>query len=212
VIAALRRKPVRVQRTRLDAATAAGALHDLLRTPTGAAQLPWVAHRARLGDWLPLLLTLDRNGAGDEPARQVMYWSIVCNEPWARWSPERGAAASRGTYLAEHAATGARLVAAVCSVMPKAAQPDWSRARVRSDKPVLFVVGAADPQDPLSNVADAARELTASRTVVVPAGGHGSIQLGCMPRIAQAFVELGSAVELDTSCVIGYSPPPFVVR
>jgi hypothetical protein len=77
---------------------------------------------------------------------------------------------------------------------------------------VLFVVGAADPQDPLSNVADAARELTASRTVVVPAGGHGSIQLGCMPRIAQAFVELGSAVELDTSCVIGYSPPPFVVR
>jgi hypothetical protein len=33
-----------------------------------------------------------------------------------------------------------------------------------------------------------------------------------MPRIAQAFVELGSAVELDTSCVIGYSPPPFVVR
>jgi hypothetical protein len=77
---------------------------------------------------------------------------------------------------------------------------------------VLFVVGGNDPQDPLSHVAGARRELPNSRTVVVPAAGHTAVQLGCMPRVAQAFVERGTAAGLDARCVARYTPPPFVVR
>jgi hypothetical protein len=83
---------------------------------------------------------------------------------------------------------------------------------VRSSAPVLFVVGQADPQDPVANIAGARRELPNSRVVVVPAAGHVSAQLGCMPRIVTQFVERGTAVGLDTSCVARYAPPRFVVR
>jgi pimeloyl-ACP methyl ester carboxylesterase len=93
--------------------------------------------------------------------------------------------------------------------MPKAPQPSWSYRRVRSDVPVLLLVGGADPQDPLANVAHARRELPGSRTVVVPGAGHGSVQHGCVPRLANQFVERGTAAGLDTSCVARYEPPPF---
>jgi hypothetical protein len=82
---------------------------------------------------------------------------------------------------------------------------------VRSNVPVLFVVGGNDPQDPIAHVARATRELPNSRTVVVPTGGHGSLQLGCMPQVAQAFVEHGSGRGLDTRCVRRYEPPAFVI-
>ena len=141
-----------------------------------------------------------------------MFWSIVCNEPWARLSARRSAAASRGTYLAEERAIDARLTSAACSAVPRSEQPAWSARRISSDKPVLFVVGEADPQDPPANVANATLELPNSRTVVVPGGGHGSVQLGCMPGVAHQFIERGTAAGLDARCVRRYRPPPFVLR
>ena len=51
----------------------------------------------------------------------------------------------------------------------------------------------------------------ASRTIVVPHAGHGALQLGCTARVAQQFVERGTADGLDTRCVARYTPPPFVV-
>ena len=211
VIAALRKRPVRVRGKVIDAATAAGAFQWLSRSPRGAAEIPWVAHRARLGDWTSLRLTLAAQEAADRAAGVgwVMYWSIVCNEPWARHDPARTAAASRGTYLFESTLADARVSAAVCTAVPTIEPPAWSRARVRSDTPVLIVVGGADPQDPLGNVAAARRELPNSLTVVVPGGGHGSVQLGCMPAVAQKFVERGSVRGLATACVRRYRPPPF---
>ena len=74
---------------------------------------------------------------------------------------------------------------------------------------MLLLVGGADPQDPLANVANASRELRHSRTVVVPGAGHGSAQLGCVPRLVNRFVERGTAAGLDTSCAARYVPPPF---
>ena len=211
MMATLRRSPVRASGVVIRPAEAAGAVQSLTRTPGGAARIPWIAHRAALGDWDPLAITMDEAGTGGVATGQLMFWSIVCNEPWARWNPARTQAAARGTYLAERTAADAALVGAVCSAMPKAAQPAWSRARVRSDVPVLLVVGGDDPQDPLENVRNARRELPASRTVVVPHAGHGALQLGCTARVAQQFVERGTADGLDTRCVARYTPPPFGV-
>jgi len=211
IIARLRRRPVRVQSSVIDARTAAGVLHSLTLSPAGAAEIPWIAHSASTGDWRPLAIALDSDGTGADASRQVMYMSIVCNEPWARWRPTRVTAVAAGTYLAERAIVDARLVSAGCAAVPKVAQPAWSYRRVHSDTPVLFVVGGNDPQDPLSHVAGARRELPNSRTVVVPAAGHTALQLGCMPRVARAFVERGNSERLDTRCVSRYRPPPFVI-
>jgi pimeloyl-ACP methyl ester carboxylesterase len=212
MMATLRRAPVHANGTVIRPADAAGAIQALSRTPDGAAQIPWIAHRARTGDWDPLAFAIDAQGTGAATTRQLMFWAIICSEPWARWSPARTRAASRGTYLAERTELDAALAAAVCSAMPKAPQPAWSRARVRSDVPVLLVVGGDDPQDPLANVGNARRELPSSRTVVVPHAGHGSLQLGCLPTIARRFVEQGTVAGLDTRCAARYTPPAFVVR
>ena len=207
----LRGAPVRANGTAIRPAEAAGTIQALTRTPSGATRIPWIAHRAALGDWDPLAFAMDEAGTGGVATGHLMFWSIVCNEPWARRNPARTRAAARGTYLAERTAADAALAEVVCSAMPKAPQPAWSRARVRADVPVLLVVGGADPQDPLANVRDAHRELPASRTIVVPHAGHGALQLGCTARIAQQFVERGTVDGLDTGCVARYAPPPFVV-
>jgi pimeloyl-ACP methyl ester carboxylesterase len=211
LIRTLRRAPVRANGIVIRPAEAAGTIQSLTRTPEGAARIPWIAHRAAVGDWDPLAFAMDETGTGGVETRRLMFWSIVCNEPWARRNPARTQAAARGTYLAERTAADAALARVVCSAMPKAAQPAWSKARVRSDVPVLLVVGGSDPQDPLENVRNARRELPASHTVVVPHAGHGAVQLGCTARVAQQFVERGTAEGLDTRCVARYTPPPFVV-
>jgi pimeloyl-ACP methyl ester carboxylesterase len=77
---------------------------------------------------------------------------------------------------------------------------------------VLLVVGGDDPQDPLANVRGARTAMPSSRTVVVPHAGHGALQLGCLRRLANQFVERGTALGLDTSCAARYRPPPFVIR
>jgi pimeloyl-ACP methyl ester carboxylesterase len=212
MMAALRREPVTANGIVIRPAEAAGALQALTQTPAGASQIPWIAHRARMGDWDPLAFAIDAPATGRAVTRQLMFWSIVCNEPWARWGLARTQAASRGTYLAERTALDARLAAVVCSAMPRAAQPAWSKARVRSEVPVLLLVGGDDPQDPIANVRNARRELPSSRTVVVPHAGHGSLQLGCLPTLAQRFVEHGTAAGLDARCAARYTPPAFVVR
>jgi pimeloyl-ACP methyl ester carboxylesterase len=212
MMARLRKAPVRAHGVVIRPAEAAGTLHTLTRTPEGATRIPWIAHQAVKGDWSPLVLTMDEQGTGAVETRRLMFWSIVCNEPWARWSPARTRAAGRGTYLAERTALDARLASAVCSVWPKAAQPAWSRARVHSEVPVLLVVGGNDPQDPLANVRGASTAMPSSRTVVVPHAGHGALQLGCLRGLANQFVERGTAVGLDTRCAARYSPPPFVIR
>jgi pimeloyl-ACP methyl ester carboxylesterase len=210
-IARLRRAPVRLQGTVVDAAAAAGAIQSLSRTPFGAARIPWIAHEARTGNWAPLAITIDQQGDEAGTTRRVMFWSIVCNEPWARWDPVRTAAASRGTYLAERTALDSRHAAMVCAAFPKTAQPEWASAAVRSDTPALVLVGGADPQDPLENVTGVARGLPNGRTVVVPAGGHGTIQLGCVRELARRFVDQASVAGLDVSCAGAYQPPPFAV-
>jgi pimeloyl-ACP methyl ester carboxylesterase len=212
MMATLRKRPVRALGAVIGPAEAAGTLQTLTRSPEGAARIPWIAHRAVKNDWSPLVLSIDEQGSGGAETRALMYWSIVCNEPWARWSLARTRAASRGTYLAERTMLDAGRAAAVCSVWPKAPQPAWSKARVRTDVPVLLVVGGNDPQDPLANVRGASAAMPNSRTVVVPHAGHGALQLGCLRTLANQFVERGTAVGLDTRCAARYTPPPFVIR
>jgi hypothetical protein len=50
---------------------------------------------------------------------------------------------------------------------------------------------------------------TAAQYFLVPGAGHGAVRLGCMPKVAQRFVEAGTAAGLDTSCVRRCTPPPF---
>ena len=74
---------------------------------------------------------------------------------------------------------------------------DWRRPATKA--PVLALVGGADPQDPVANLAGIAAAMPRSRVVVVPGYGHAIGQYGCLGR-PLPFVERGTAAGLDASC------------
>jgi pimeloyl-ACP methyl ester carboxylesterase len=190
-----------------------GTINWTLFSAGQVAHLPYLIHQAYGGDFEPLAAAY----AGGQPVsteamRQVMYYSIVCNEGWARWSPEEAARNSAGIYFESEEVNQARLMEQGCKLVPKADLPPGFNDPVRSEVPVLLMLGDADPQDPEGNVADAPEELPNSMTVVVPGQGHGVVQYGCLPNLAAAFVNNGTTEGLDTSCVGDISIPPFVVQ
>jgi hypothetical protein len=42
--------------------------------------------------------------------------------------------------------------------------------------------------------------------------GHINIYRGCLPQIATAFIETGTHVDLDVSCVSDIQPMPFFIN
>ncbi len=199
--------------TMLDATRAALAIQILTRSLEGTALVPLVIHQAWGGN-LGLLARVYVDGISAETqglGRQVMFWSIVCSEPWAAFDPARTRAAARGSYLEHAAVTRARLFAGICKIFPRGVVPPDSGRRVRSDAPVLILAGGADPQDPPSGVAGFARTLPRARLVVAPYVGHVALPYGCLARITADFVGRGSADALDTRCAASVPLPPFAL-
>jgi pimeloyl-ACP methyl ester carboxylesterase len=106
----------------------------------------------------------------------------------------------------------ARFASTVCSTMPTFSDVPGANRPVPSSVPALIIVGGQDPQDPLANVAGVTRVMPNARVVVVRGAGHGAINHGCAERLADRFVQIGTAAGLDTRCA-GKAPlEPFVLR
>lgn len=219
VLAALRTRPVTTdvldpwtgQPIVVDANALAGIIHAGLLVDTTTARLPSLIHAAATGDSTTVARAIADNLPPRDRAtdRLVMSAEILCSEAWARFDPVETARLARGSYLAEVEIAAATNAATSCKFIPQGVVPTGDGQPVRSDVPVLFTVGSADPQDPPANIADAPTELPASRTVVVPGEGHTVAHIGCVPSIVTAFLEAGSAIGLDASCVASLSLPPF---
>ena len=81
---------------------------------------------------------------------------------------------------------------------------------MRTDLPVLWLVGDGDPQDPPANLAGVAAQQPNSAVVVLPAQQHVVGHLGCMPSVIATFLAAASVDGLDVRCVANGSPaPPF---
>ena len=74
---------------------------------------------------------------------------------------------------------------------------------------VLLLAGDADPIDPVSNIRGWRRVFPNGRLVVVPGGGHGVVDRGCLPALVARFVARGTAAGLDASCARRIPLPPF---
>jgi pimeloyl-ACP methyl ester carboxylesterase len=106
-----------------------------------------------------------------------MRYSIVCNEPWASWDPSLAADDAEGTYLAHAYGLESEQWALVCRVFPHRTESpaDWKNPR--SNVPALVLVGGADPQDPIDNIAAIRATMPRARILVAPGQGHGVGQL-----------------------------------
>ena len=83
---------------------------------------------------------------------------------------------------------------------------------MRSNVPVLALVGGADLQDPVGNIAGLGAAMPKARVVVLPEHGHAVGQYGCLPNLVKLFIDRGSAATLDVRCVRATKPSSFVLR
>ena len=175
--------------------------------------LPRAIHHAAVGDWD----VLAGAAAGfaqppeSDPSLLLMSLAIRCSENWARWDPVQTARKSEGSFDGPQIVRMATMYQAVCSAWPKAPVPALDGQAVRSNKPVLLLVGGADPADPPENSADAPIELPNSVTALFPAGGHCVERYGCAPKLMTQFIEAGTAIGLDVSCAKDAPVPAFDV-
>ena len=180
----------------------AAALHMALVTHVTAAQVPYRIHIAYLERWDELARAAAAEGAGvaslDELAMSLV---IRCNEPWARYDPAEISRVSGSAFDAPTQIMWAEDQAAACRGVARAPIGADEGTAVTSSVPALLLVGEADPQDPVGNLADARTELPASMSVVVPGHGHTVAHIGCVGTIASAFVAAGTAAGLDASCL-----------
>jgi pimeloyl-ACP methyl ester carboxylesterase len=182
----------------------AGVVQRMTLESTSAASIPLVVSRAVIGDYQPLSQFV----GSSELTRSMMYWSIMCNEPWVGL----GSTGPWHSYLDGRAADLLATSRTVCAYVPKRAEAaaDWARPSSRA--PLLVLAGGADPQDPIGNLPGLRRLFPNSRTVVVPGQGHAIGQLGCLGELVGRFVDRGTTRGLDTSCAARTLLAPFVTR
>jgi len=183
----------------------AGVVQGMLRDLDHAVSIPLVVSRAAKGDYGPLNRQLPASAGASGPPRELMYWSIWCNEPWVGLDA-KGPWGTDFDGLTRAALAGSGVA---CPAFPRRAEPR-SLWRFPSGKtPVLAIAGGADPQDPISNLPRLRQSFPDSRAVVVPFYGHEFTSAGCLARITAQFVERRTTRKLDTSCVSALVPPPF---
>jgi pimeloyl-ACP methyl ester carboxylesterase len=204
LIAKWNEHPARYAKTKITGDALAGAVQSMLLQSGLAASIPFVVTQAAKGNLEPL----SHNVSSSTLTTSLMYWSIMCNEPWV-------GLASQGPWHTDFdgllTATLAQ-VRTVCTYIPRHAEPSSAWTRPRSSKPVLVLAGADDPQDPITNLPGLEQALPNSRVLIAPGQGHGVGQTGCLGRIVTEFVARGTAAGLDSRCVQKIRPPDFVLR
>jgi hypothetical protein len=79
--------------------------------------------------------------------------------------------------------------------------PTDDAAPVVTDVPILWLAGDGDPQDPPANLASIPTQQPNARIAVMPAQQHTVGHSGCGPQVIGAFVDAGTADNLDTTCI-----------
>jgi pimeloyl-ACP methyl ester carboxylesterase len=186
----------------------ASVVHELLRDVNTSVSVPLVVSRAAKGDYGPL----EQAGSGDLDIGDLnlMGSSTWCNEPWVGLD-------ARGPWGTDFDSYTTALIAEFrrqCGAVPKRAEPrsQWTLP-TSSRIPVLALVGGADPQDPVTNLADLKQHFPDSRTVVLPHLGHDLSWDGACDAMLADFVTRGTTKGLATSACVGEVAvlPPLVL-
>lgn len=191
----------------------AESLRSLLYSPVGAAELPFVVHRAAMGDFAPFFkATIPWRVFIELEIANGLYLSITCSEDGAWFTEAEARVHDVGTALRDYRSK-AQLEA--CAVWPKTDIPEDFREPVETDLPVLIVDGELDPVTPPRFAREAIRHMENGLLVVVPRGHHAADGLTneeCVLDLFSRFVESGTTEGLDASCVDSMESPPFVVE
>jgi pimeloyl-ACP methyl ester carboxylesterase len=194
----------------LDLTDLADAIHAALLTESTAALVPLAVHLAYQEKWIEAAQLIGRPPS--DGSTLLMTDEIFCSEAWARSDPAEVIRHGAGSYALTKQLRDAEARADMCRFLPKGRVPSDDAAPVRTDTPVLWVVGDGDPQDPPANLTGVPAQQPNSHIVIMPAQQHVVGHLGCMPSLIADFLEGGSAAELDTSCATDEPAPSLTFR
>jgi pimeloyl-ACP methyl ester carboxylesterase len=204
VVGRLRAHPARVTITAPDgqrktititvAAFLSAVIDYYLASADTAVLLPGDLHAFARGQWAKVI---GERGfasailAAAAPA-QLQQLTIRCGDAWAAMNPARMAQQARVSLFTPPMAAEAAWQQKLCALWPH--DPGVSGV-VRSNVPVVFVNGTADPADPPANVAAAPRTMPNALLVTVPGGSHQVAPTGCVPARATAFILAGKPAD-----------------
>lgn len=197
----------RTQTVALSKEVFVDTLRHLLYDPFPASYIPYVVERAYGHDYAPL-------GRVIQTAAQLFssdlnmgaFLSYSCSD----WMPFVSQSALN--YARTHSFAGDLRIRAqrrACAIWGVPAKPASFNDPVRSDAPVLMILGSDDPATPPQYGEEALRYLPNGRAVLVKGAGHGA-DTDCTDKLELQFVRARSAKGLDVSkCSATFKLPPF---
>ena len=186
----------------------AGSLRLLTYTARSAALIPLLLHAAAAGDFRPIaaqFLMFDR--ALDDEIAYGMHNAVLCSED----APDFGRADRAALAQTFLGTVELDSMAAMCRPWPVGDRDADLKSPLKASAPALLLSGEADPVTPPSQGELAARGFSDVRHLVLAGQGHGQLGTGCVPELMAKFLNLHSALSLDTSCVGRVRATPFFI-
>lgn len=173
--------------------------------PQTASLLPLILDEADQGRY-GALMALTRM-TGERMADDInrgMQWSVLCAEDAPRYAP---AAEAADTVLG---AEVGEMFFAPCAAWPHDRADPAQAEPFAAELPVLLLSGELDPVTPPAYGERVVAHLPAGRHLVLKGQGHGTLALGCVPKLLARFIETADAAALDTECLDAMRDvPPF---
>jgi pimeloyl-ACP methyl ester carboxylesterase len=181
----------------------------MLYVPEYSKTLPLLLRQTSRGDFAAFVSVgyLYSRGFDDLIARG-MHFCVVCAEDLPFVTDADIAREMTGTFYGDDRMKAYRRL---CEFWPRGTAPKDFATPVKSDVPVLFVSGEADPVTPPWLAEEAAKHFPNGRHVSVPHTGH-FFDFACVDALTTAFVAKGSTKDLDVSCLAQISRPAFVTE
>ena len=180
-------------------------LRAMMYSTTGARFLPFVVHRAFLGDFLPFQRLASTYNLGGPATSRGLYFSVTCAEAAPFIHETDIVRDTAGTFLGDRRI---RAHLAACADWPRGEAPTGFTEPVRSATPVVFFSGDADGSTAPWIAADAAKYLSAGRQIVAVHTGH-QIDGPCTWDLMTAFIKQASVAPLDVTCAGQLRRPAF---
>lgn len=210
----LREAPVEVEfhdprshelmRDTMTADTVTGLAFFFSYAPQTISMLPLLLDEAAQGRYGPLMsLTAFGNEQMMDMVNRGMQWSVLCAEDAPRHVPDPDA----DTILGPDAA---QMLFTACEVWPAGTPRQGHVTPLASDVPTLLLSGELDPVTPPEFAERVLEGLPNGRHLVLQGQSHGTLAVGCMPRLVAQFIESADADALDVACLDDVQPvPPF---
>lgn len=180
-------------------------VYAILYSPDLVSLLPLLIHEAyATGNYQPLVAQAFMVGETAGLNLGLLY-AVACAEDAPLIDPRAAEELAAGTLFAARYAGFLE----TCEAFPRPELAADFREAPDLEAPVLLLSGGADPVTPPRYAQTLAGLWPNSRHIVLPGFGHGLIAVGCVPQLMAQFLDEGTAVGLDTSCLDGLEPPPF---